>query len=159
MLRAWGNLPAYPRRVLLRLAFTPLVLFALLSGVFVLLEVAPDRNFDRVGGRDEYCRRFAEYELPECVTGLNAYTEFWQRVLTLDFGESTVNNRPIGESIQKRWSSSAELIILGVLFTVAIALAPGATPAMRRAPNPGPPRGSHALCSQVRHTSWYKRNF
>ncbi|MBI5288513.1 MAG: hypothetical protein HY873_06030 [Chloroflexi bacterium] len=131
MLRAWGSLPAYPRRVLLRLAFLPAIAFVLFNGVFFLLEVLPD-PYGSFGGKDSYCRQFAGQNPPECHATSEKYGDFWQRIFTLDFGKSYVNNRPVSDSIEERWVRSAELLILSVLFSVATACVAGLWPSLRR---------------------------
>ncbi|HLB24370.1 MAG TPA: hypothetical protein VJP07_09775, partial [Dehalococcoidia bacterium] len=118
------------------MAFAPVIVFVLFNGVFLLLEVAPDPDVATLAGGDPLCGRRVELDefdtLPMCKSTGEQYRDFWERVFTLDFGKSFFNNRPISDSIEERWGSSAELVVLAVLFSVLIAFGLGAAPAFRQ---------------------------
>lgn len=107
---------------LTRLLLTIPMLWILLTLVFFLMRVAPgDPISAALGGRlsqEELDRRRAEagYDEPMLVQ----YVEYLGDVITLDFGETIVDNRPVTEVIVQNGAATLELTIAAMAIAVGV---------------------------------------
>ncbi len=113
--------------ILTRLVLTIPMLLILLTLVFFLMRVAPgDPISAALGGRlsqEELDRRRAEagYDEPIIVQ----YVEYLGDVITLDFGETIVDNRPVTEVIVQNGAATLELTIAAMLIAVGVGVPVG----------------------------------
>lgn len=113
--------------LLTRLLLTIPMLWILLTLVFFLMRVAPgDPISAALGGRlsqEELDRRRAEagYDEPMLVQ----YVEYLGDVITLDFGETIVDNRPVTEVIVQNGAATLELTIAAMLIAVGVGVPVG----------------------------------
>jgi len=99
----------------------------LLTLVFFLMRVAPgDPISAALGGRlsqEELDRRRAEAGFDEPI--LVQYLEYLGDVVTLDFGETLVDNRPVTEVIVQNGAATLELTIAAMLIAVGVGVPVG----------------------------------
>ena len=113
--------------ILTRLVLTIPMLLILLTLVFFLMRVAPgDPISAALGGRlsqEELDRRRAEAGFDEPI--LVQYLEYLGDVVTLDFGETLVDNRPVTEVIVQNGAATLELTIAAMLIAVGVGVPVG----------------------------------
>ena len=113
--------------ILTRLVLTIPMLLILLTLVFFLMRVAPgDPISAALGGRlsqEELDRRRAEAGYDEPI--LVQYVEYLGDVLTLDFGETIVDNRPVTEVIVQNGAATLELTLAAMLIAVGVGVPVG----------------------------------
>jgi peptide/nickel transport system permease protein len=113
--------------LLTRLALTIPMLLILLTLVFLLMRVAPgDPISAALGGRltaEELDRRRAEagYDQPLIVQ----YVDYLGDVVTLDFGETLVDNRPVTQVIVQNGAATLELTMWAFLVAVVVGVGIG----------------------------------
>jgi peptide/nickel transport system permease protein len=109
---------------LTRLALALPMIWILLTMVFVLLRVAPgDPISAALGGRLspeqlQARREAAGYDEPL----IKQYFEYLGNVVTLDFGETIVDNRPVTEVIRQNGAATLELTIAAFLISLAVGI-------------------------------------
>jgi peptide/nickel transport system permease protein len=109
---------------LTRLALALPMIWILLTMVFVLLRVAPgDPISAALGGRLspeqlQARREAAGYDEPL----IKQYFEYLGNVVTLDFGETIVDNRPVTEVIRQNGAATLELTIAAFLVSLAVGI-------------------------------------
>jgi peptide/nickel transport system permease protein len=109
---------------LTRLALALPMIWILLTMVFVLLRVAPgDPISAALGGRLspeqlQERRHAAGYDAPL----IKQYFEYLGNVVTLDFGETIVDNRPVTEVIRQNGAATLELTIAAFLVSIAVGI-------------------------------------
>jgi peptide/nickel transport system permease protein len=109
---------------LTRLALALPMIWILLTMVFVLLRVAPgDPISAALGGRLspeqlQERRHAAGYDEPL----IKQYFEYLGNVVTLDFGETIVDNRPVTEVIRQNGAATLELTIAAFLVSIAVGI-------------------------------------
>ncbi len=113
--------------LLTRLVLTIPMLLILLTLVFLLMRVAPgDPISAALGGRlsaEELDRRRAEagYDEPLLVQ----YVEYLGDVVTLDFGETLVDNRPVTQVIVQNGAATLELTMWAFLIAAVVGVGVG----------------------------------
>lgn len=110
--------------ILRRVLIGVLILFILSIAVFLLLRIAPGDPARLKCGLN--CKE-EQYQAIRKDLGLDkSYPEqYWtwmSGVLTGDLGTSTVNNRPVTESIRNRFPVTLELMILTLLLTIVVGI-------------------------------------
>ncbi len=124
MARRTGSLRAY---FLTRLLLAIPNLLILLTVVFLLMRVAPgDPISAALGGRlpqEELDRRRAEagYDRPVVVQ----YVEFLGDVVTLDFGTTLTDNRPLTSVIVQNGAATLELTFFAMVVAVIVGVSVG----------------------------------
>ena len=109
---------------LTRLALALPMVWILLTMVFLLLRVAPgDPISAALGGRLSPAqlqerREAAGYDEPL----IKQYVEYLVNVVTLDFGETIVDNRPVTEVIRQNGAATLELTIAAFLISLAVGI-------------------------------------
>lgn len=109
---------------LTRLALALPMIWILLTMTFVLLRVAPgDPISAALGGRLspeqlQARREAAGYDEPL----IKQYFEYLGNVVTLDFGETIVDNRPVTEVIRQNGAATLELTIAAFLVSIAVGI-------------------------------------
>lgn len=113
--------------ILTRLVLTIPMLLILLTLVFFLMRVAPgDPISAALGGRlsqEELDRRRAEAGYDEPI--LVQYVEYLGDVITLDFGETIVDNRQVTEVIVQNGAATLELTLAAMLIAVGVGVPVG----------------------------------
>lgn len=111
--------------IIRRLLIGILILFVLSVTVFALLRIVP--------GADIATLKCGLNCTPDGIAqtkeelGLNdpyyvQYTDWLKGVVTGDLGESAVNNRPVTESIVKRFPVTLELMVLTLIMTIVVGI-------------------------------------
>jgi peptide/nickel transport system permease protein len=109
---------------LTRLALALPMIWILLTMTFVLLRVAPgDPISAALGGRLspeqlQARREAAGYDEPL----IKQYFQYLGNVVTLDFGETIVDNRPVTEVIRQNGAATLELTIAAFLISLAVGI-------------------------------------
>jgi peptide/nickel transport system permease protein len=109
---------------LTRLALALPMIWILLTMVFLLMRVAPgDPISAALGGRLspqqlEQRREAAGYDEPL----IKQYFEYLGNVVTLDFGETIVDNRPVTDVIRQNGAATLELTIAAFLVSLAVGI-------------------------------------
>ncbi len=112
---------------LTRLALALPMVWILLTMVFLLMRVAPgDPISAALGGRLspeqlQERREAAGYDRPLIVQ----YFEYLGDILTLDFGETIVDNRPVTEVITQNGAATLELTFIALLIALAVGIGVG----------------------------------
>lgn len=109
---------------LTRLALALPMVWILLTMVFVLMRVAPgDPISAALGGRLspeelQERREAAGYDEPL----IKQYFEYLGNVVTLDFGETIIDNRPVTDVIRQNGAATLELTIVAFLVSLAVGI-------------------------------------
>jgi peptide/nickel transport system permease protein len=112
---------------LTRLALALPMVWILLTLVFVLMRVAPgDPISAALGGRLppeqlQERREAAGYDRPLIVQ----YLEYLGDVVTLDFGETIVDNRPLTEVILQNGAATLELTFIALIVALGVGISVG----------------------------------
>jgi peptide/nickel transport system permease protein len=123
----WRTLPEYAQGVLVRLAFAPLVFFIACSIVFLLTDVAYDPQPATIQAQqDDDALQRLRHELGLDRTLLERYRDYWVDVVTFDFGNSFVTNRPVRTAVRERIPRTGELVALAAVIAGILIIALGA---------------------------------
>jgi ABC-type dipeptide/oligopeptide/nickel transport system permease component/ABC-type antimicrobial peptide transport system permease subunit len=111
----------------IRVALIPLAIFAASLISFFIFHIAAEDAFNPTCTATQYCPPDLIHQIREQF-GWNdlwgvAYVDWIGDVTRWDLGRSTVNNRPVEESLRNRAESSLELGLFVIVTTTAIALA------------------------------------
>lgn len=124
MQRAWANLPAYARRVLVRLAFLPLIWVIATMGVHWMLYEGKSDPAGMIAGQGASADDLAT--IHESL-GLNKpvyeqYPRWLGNFVTGDWGEEYRSRRPIRSEVAQHFRPSAEFVVLTLSFASALTL-------------------------------------
>jgi peptide/nickel transport system permease protein len=112
---------------LTRLALALPMVWILLTMVFLLMRVAPgDPITAALGGRLpaaqlEERREAAGYDRPLILQ----YFEYLGDIVTLDFGETIVDNRPVTEVIRQNGAATLELSLVALIVALGVGISVG----------------------------------
>lgn len=123
------------RYALRRLAFLPIILFAVSLLTFVVLRVLPGQDpADIVGGANATDAQKAEYR---AQLGLDRpiavqYLDWVGDALRGDFGRTFESKKPVRDEFMRRFPASFELVFLAVAFSAAFGVGFGILSAVYR---------------------------
>lgn len=131
--RTKGGLPPLARYLLVRTALVPLMVWILVTLVFLLMRVIGDPITAALGGRLNP-EQIAERKKAAGLDGpiLGQYWDYLSGVLHFDFGRTLTDNRAITEILKVNGAATLELAFWSLLVAFAIGIPLGRLAARRR---------------------------
>ncbi len=122
------------RFIIRRLLITIILAFVVVTLVFLLLRLIPGDPAMAALGENASVEQL---ELARQRMGLNdnilvQYGSWWGRIVRLDFGESLIDGRPVGDELVRRLPRTFELIIAAAIVALVVGLPAGLYAATRR---------------------------
>ncbi|WES63107.1 ABC transporter permease [Microbacter sp. GSS18] len=117
-----------------KLAGAALTIFVLLTAVFVLIQITPGDEAVAAAGPGASPEQIEQLREQLGLSGplLQRYIAFLGRIGTGDLGISSASRGPVGDEIAAALPITAELVVVSVILSIAIALPLAALSALRQ---------------------------